>query len=75
MVGQAIGKLTPDAKEAACLLSLSVADASSNTSPLGGVLGISQERQVMPCTGSGFLHRPEREYSVGGRVMDRDDNL
>lgn len=59
MVGQAVGKLTPDAKEAACLLCLSVADASSNTSSPGGAVGDQAgERQVMPCTGSGFLQRP-----------------
>lgn len=60
MTGQEVGKLTPYAKEAASLLSLSVeADASNNTSSPGAVLGDqSGERQVMPCTGSGFLKRP-----------------
>lgn len=57
---QEVGKLTPYAKEAAFLLSLSVEpDASNNTSSPGAVLGDQLgERQAMPCTGSGFLKRP-----------------
>lgn len=57
-MGWTVGKLTLYAEEAASLLSLSVADASSNTSSPGKVLGDqSGEGQVMPCTGSGFLQR------------------